>query len=343
MSGRRGVLASVRRGALASRRHRRAGALAGLLVALGLVLAGCGSSPYAPTPLPTPTETTSPAPTTPAPAPTPVTCEDPLASYAPLSPLPGPGSLPGGSTMAQIRERGRLVVGVSADSLLLGARNPITGAVEGFDIDMARLVADAIFGDPDRVELRVITAAQRIPVLQDGTVDLVARNMTITCARWEQIAFSAEYYRSGQKVLVPLGSTATSLADLDGDRVCAPAGSTSLDNLADFPEVEPVAASTHTDCLVRFQRGEVDAITGDDTVLAGLAAQDPYAKVVGEAFTDEPYGLGIAADEVDLVRFVNAVLAAAIEDGRWAQSYDRWLADALGPAPAPPTPSYGRG
>jgi polar amino acid transport system substrate-binding protein len=244
--------------------------------------------------------------------------------------------------MAEIRDRGRLIVGVSADSLLLGARNPVSGQIEGFDIDMARLVADAIFDDPDRVELRVITAAQRIPSLQDGTVDLVARNMTITCARWQDIAFSAEYYRSGQKVLVPLGSDATSLADLAGQRVCAPAGSTSLAKLEEFGDIEAVPAATHTDCLVRFQQGDVDAITGDDTVLAGLAAQDPYATVVGDAFTDEPYGLGMNADAVDLVRFVNAVLEEAKADGSWTASYDRWLSEALGPAPAPPVPVYGR-
>jgi polar amino acid transport system substrate-binding protein len=245
--------------------------------------------------------------------------------------------------MARIRDRGRLVVGVSADSLLLGSRDPISGRIEGFDIDMARLVAEALFGDPNRIELRVITAAQRIPLLEDGSVDLVARNMTITCARWEQIAFSAEYYRSGQKILVPLGSSATSLADLAGARVCAPAGSTSLDKLDEFPDVEAVSATTHTDCLVKFQQGEVDAITGDDTVLAGLAAQDPYAQVVGEAFTAEPYGLGMNADAVDLVRFVNGVLARGVADGTWTRSYDRWLAGALGAAPAAPTPRYGRG
>jgi polar amino acid transport system substrate-binding protein len=245
--------------------------------------------------------------------------------------------------MAQIRDRGRLVVGVSADSLLLGARDPIAGRIEGFDIDLARLVAEAIFGDPNRVELRVITAAERIPLLQDGSVDLVARNMTITCSRWEQIAFSAEYYRSGQKVLVPLGSPATSLDDLAGQRVCAPASSTSLATLQRFPDVVPVSASTHTECLVLFQQGDVDAITGDDTVLAGMAAQDPYAVVVGEAFTAEPYGLGFAAEDVDLVRFVNAVLARAVADGTWARSYASWLADALGPAPTPPVPDYGRG
>lgn len=323
------------------RRPRRAAALASALV--GALLVACTASPYAPTAVPTPTpEPTATAAPAPGPTTAPPECADPLASYAPSS-LPSPAGLPAGSTMAQIRDRGRLIVGVSADSLLLGSRNPITGTIEGFDIDMARLVAGAIFGDPERLELRVITAAQRIPVLQEGEVDLVARNMTITCARWEQIAFSAEYYRSGQKVLVPLGSSATSPEDLSGQRVCAPASSTSLENLEDFPEVIGVPGTTHTDCLVKFQRGEVDAITGDDTVLAGLAAQDPYAQVVGEAFTAEPYGLGMNAEDVDLVRFVNAVLASAVADGRWAQSYDRWLAEALGPAPAAPVPNYGRG
>lgn len=326
-----------------SRRTSRALALAVLATVAGAALAACTSSAYDTTPMPS---AASPAPTataSPSPSAAPVVCSDPLASYAPAATLPGPDSLPAGSTMAAIRERGRLIVGVSGDSLLLSARNPISGGIEGFDIDMARFVAQAILGDPDKIELRVITAAQRIPLLQDGSVDLVARNMTITCSRWEQIAFSAEYYRSGQKVLVPLGSSATSLADLSGQSVCAPAGSTSLDKLADFPEVVAVSATTHTDCLAKFQQGEVDAITGDDTVLAGLAAQDPYAQVVGEAFTAEPYGLGMSSDAVDLVRFVNGVLAAAEADGRWARSYDRWLADALGAAPAPPVPDYGRG
>ncbi|MGV8965075.1 MAG: transporter substrate-binding domain-containing protein [Cellulomonas sp.] len=328
-------------------RRRRAStrtALVGLVALFAALVAGCTSSAYDATPLPS--ASTAPPSAAPTPGPSasaPPVCADPLASYAPMTPLPAPGAMPAGSTMAKIADRGRLIVGVSGDSLLLGARNPISGKIEGFDIDTARLVSQAIFGDPDKIELRVITAAERIPLLQDGSVDLVARNMTITCDRWAQIAFSAEYYRSGQKLLVPLGSTATSLADLSGQRVCAPTGSTSLDKLKDFPDVIAVGAATHTGCLVKFQQGEVDAITGDDTVLAGLAAQDPYAQVVGPAFTAEPYGLGINSANVDLVRFVNGVLAQAAADGRWTQSYDRWLADALGAAPAPPVPDYGRG
>jgi polar amino acid transport system substrate-binding protein len=317
------------------------GGLGALLAAVCLALTACTAGEYPDTPVPTPsgsaTEPSAPA----APA-SPAPCADPLASYAPRDALPAPNALPEDSTMATIRDRGRLIVGVSADSLLLGSRNPITGRIEGFDIDMARLVADAVLGDPDKIELRVITAADRIPVLQDHEVDLVARNMTITCDRWEQVAFSAEYYRSGQKVLVALDSDATSMTDLAGQRVCAPASSTSIARIADYPGVVAVPGTTHTDCLVKFQQGEVDAITGDDTVLAGLVAQDPYAKVVGEAFSEEPYGLAMASDQVDLVRFVNAVLARAEEDGAWMASYDRWLEPALGALDEPPTPVYGR-
>ncbi|WP_069388044.1 glutamate ABC transporter substrate-binding protein [Cellulosimicrobium cellulans] len=280
--------------------------------------------------------------TTAAPAPgAPAECADPLASYAPEGPLPSPDALPAGSTMAEIRERGSLVVGVSADTLLMGARNPLSGEIEGFDIDMLREVSRAIFGDPDRLTFRVITSGQRIEVLQDGSVDLVARAFTMNCERWEQIAFSAEYYHAGQKVLVSRDSTAAGIADLEGQRVCAPEGTTTLTRLEEYAGIEPVPATTHTQCLVLFQQGKVDAITGDDTILAGFAAQDPYAKVVGEAISDEPYGIGVPAEDTDMVRFVNAVLERAKADGTWAASYDRWLG-VLGPAPAPPAAVYGR-
>ncbi|MDX6237253.1 MAG: polar amino acid transport system substrate-binding protein [Kribbellaceae bacterium] len=317
--------------------------LTATLLAVLFLTSACGTSAYDATPLPakpTPTPAASAAP--PAASPD---CGNPLASYAPSGPLPGPNALPVSSTMAQIKAHGRLIAGVSADTLLLGSRNPITGAIEGFDIDMLKAVATAIFGSP-KLELRVISSAQRIPVLQDGgpnSIDIVARNMTINCNRWKDIAFSTEYYQAGQKVMVPLNSNAQGLADLSGKRVCAPAASTSLDALRKFPEVKAVPADTHTGCLVLFQEGKVDAITGDDTVLAGLAAQDPYAKVTkAPAFTREPYGLGMKKGAKDLVQFVNAVLEKMRTDGQWKASYDHWLAPDLGPAPAPPKAVYGR-
>jgi len=257
--------------------------------------------------------------------------------------------MPAGTTMARIQARGRLIAGVSADTLLLGSRDPVSGKIVGFDIDMLRAVSQAIFGNPDKIELRVITTAQRLPVLKAGSVDIVARNMTITCDRWKEAAFSSEYYRSGQKVMVHLGDKTTSggpitgMADLVGKKVCAPNGSTSMIKLRTFAGVVPVGADTHTGCLVLFQEGQVDAITGDDTVLAGLAVQDPYALVVkAPAFTAEPYGLAVNSANVDFVAFVNGVLAQMRADGQWTQSYNTWLADALGKAPTPPVAVYGR-
>jgi polar amino acid transport system substrate-binding protein len=179
-------------------------------------------------------------------------------------------------------------------------------------------------------------------MLAEGEVEMVARNFTINCDRWQQIAFSGVYYLAGQRVLVPLNSPARSIATLpEGARVCAPRASTSLAKLEDYPSLEPVPAATHTACLVLLQQGQADAITGDDTVLAGLVAQDPYTKVVGPKFTDEPYGLGINAEAVDFVRFVNAALDEYRTSGAWQASYDRWLAPSLGAA-GPPTPVYGR-
>jgi polar amino acid transport system substrate-binding protein len=318
--------------------------LTALLAAIFL-LAGCGASGYDATPLPGATAaTSSPTPSAPSSTAPPVRCDNELASYAPTGEQPEPNQMPTGSYMKRIQDRGRLIAGVSADTLLLGARNPVTNTIEGFDIDMLRAVSQAIFGSPDRIALKVITAGQRIDALRNGEVDIVARNMTINCARWAQIAFSAEYYRSGQKVLVASNSTAKSMADLDRKRACAPNGTSSMDNLAaEFPKVVRVGSDTHTGCLVLFQQGKVDAITGDDTVLAGLAAQDPYAKVIqAPAFSIEPYGLGIAQQHPEFVRFVNRVLEQVKSDGRWKASYNRWLADALGPAPTPPAPVYGR-
>jgi len=313
-----------------------------------LVTAGCsGSGVYATTQIPTKPPPASSAPTPSATSTAaPPACGDRLASFAPGGPNPAPSALPSGSYMATIKSRGRLIAGVSSDTLLLGSRNPLNGQIQGFDIEMLKAVSKAIFGDPNKIEFRVITTAQRLDVLSGDPaddVDIVARAMTITCDRWERIDFSTEYYRAGQKVLVAKGSPVKAMEDLKGKRVCAPNGSTSMDKLKTFAGLIPVGSDTHTGCLVLFQQGSVDAITGDDTILAGLASQDPYAFVVkAPAFTAEPYGLGISKKHPDFVRFVNGVLEQMRTDGQWTTAYNTWLRDALGPAPAAPAAVYGR-
>jgi len=323
------------------RRPRRS-TLAAAAITIVALVSGCSVLTVDPTPVPT-APAPAASPTTGSTA-APTTCTNPLASYAPVGRLPKAGQMPARSTMRTIQDRGRLIAGVSADTYLLGSRNPFSGQIEGFDIDMVKAVAKAIFGNENAYELKVITAAQRIPALQDGSVDLVARNMTISCDRWTKIAFSSEYYRSGQKILVRRGSDARTLADLSGQEVCAPNATSSMQNLITLaPDAIAVGSDSHTGCLVLFQQGEVAAITGDDTVLAGLAAQDPYAEVpVQKAFTSEPYGLGMNADDVDLVRFVNGRLQQLRTNGEWTRIYNRWLSMPLGRAPAPPRAAYGR-
>jgi polar amino acid transport system substrate-binding protein len=335
-------------------RTRRASLLA-VVVLVALSLASCSEtgdeSVFAPA------TTQPPAPTTAVPEPPTQECSDTratLASYPVLESMPSPGgAMPAGSWMAEIKARGRLIAGVSADTLLFGARNPLTGELEGFDIDVVKQVAIAIFGVPDDgdvdslIEYRVINYAQRLPSLESGEVDIVAHTMTINCRRWQRIAFSTEYFDAGQKVLVRTDNGAQRVEDLGGQRICVAEGSTNLDNIKEKagetdPKIVVVAVPDVTDCLVQFQQGAVDGITGDDTVLAGFVAQDPYAKVLPDKFSSEPYGLGISLAHPEFVRFVNGVLERVRAD-EWSGFYDRWIGDRLGPRPAgPPQPDYGR-
>ncbi len=239
-----------------------------------------------------------------------------MQTYPPLDELPAPNEMPDGTKMAEIQQAGRLIVGVSGDTLLFGSRNPLSGDIEGFDIEVLKEVARAIFGEggEDKIVYKVITYAQRLPALEARDVDIVAHTMTINCNRWLRINFSSVYYQAGQKVLVKTGSGFESIEDLaDAEaRVCAPEGSTNIDEILDPDEpayegIVVVPKPDITDCLVAMQQGLAEATTGDDTVLAGFAAQDPSTELVGDAFTEEPYGLGMNRDDVDLVQFVNAV------------------------------------
>jgi len=264
---------------------------------------------------------------------------DPLARLRPGA-LPPPGQPPAGSSMAKIVQRGRLIVGVSQNTYLFGHRDSRTGELVGFEIDLAREVARALFGDPTKIQFRAMSAAERIPALKNGEVDLVVRAMTMTCDRWQEISFSTEYFTGGQRLLVPVDSPVKSIDDLGGKKVCAAAGSTNITAIAAAKSKPiPVAATDALDCMVLLQQGQIDAVSTDDAILAGFAAQDPATHVVGPAFAAAPYGIGIGKANADLVRFVNGVLEKVRADGTWTAIYQRWLSS-LGPAPAPPVARY---
>lgn len=266
-------------------------------------------------------------------------CGDATSSYRPPSPMPSPGTMPPGSAMARIQARGKLVVGVDENTYLFGYLNASDGQVEGFDIDIAAAVATAVFGtSAGHLQLKVISNDQRIPDLLNGTVDIVVDTMTENCARWQQIDFSTEYYAAAQRVLVDRNTPYQSLGDLGGKKVCAEVGSTSLATIArTATHPIPVSAQSFTDCLVMLEQGEVAAVSTDDAILAGLAAQDPQTHIVGPSLEAEPYGIGVAKSNLGLVRFVNGVLDQLRADGGWTSLYEKWIG---GAAPAPPAALY---
>jgi polar amino acid transport system substrate-binding protein len=324
-----------------TRRRGIAPALAA--VALAAAAAGCAAAP-APRPAgPSPHAAARPASAARAVsasqdrAKTAATCNPDAASLAPL----GPPAVTAGSDMARIKKRGYLIAGVDQSTYHFGYLNPLDGQIEGFDIDMVRAVAQAIFGNPDKVEFKAISDAQRIPAVTSGSVDIVAHTMTITCQRLTQVDFSSVYFDAHQRVLIPDNSTATGgLADLAGQKVCATQGSDSvaaIENYPVHPKITAVQVPFWTDCLVLLQQDEVAAISTDDAILYGLAAQDPFTKVVGPDLEDEPYGLAMSKQHPDFVRFVNAVIARYESDGGWEASYKHWVAAA---GATPPTPHY---
>ena len=201
--------------------RRTAILLVAALATIGL-LASCSNDPAAEEPGASSTTTTTTAPSGPVPE-----C-DPRQSYAPLG-SPDVDLLANDPKMQEIRARGRLIVGVASDVTLFGSLNPATGDLEGFDLDMGRQVAKAIFGNENAIQFVAMSFAERIPALQDGTVDLVADIMTMNCARWEVINFSTEYFTAGQQILVVKGGDVQSESDLAGKKACAADRSTSAD------------------------------------------------------------------------------------------------------------------
>lgn len=265
---------------------------------------------------------------------------DPTASLRPAEPNPPPGELPPENPVHEIYERGRLIVGLDAGSNLFSFRDPITGDLVGFDVDIAREIARDIFGDPDRVEFQILTSAQRIEALETSMVDVVVKTMTITCERRERVEFSTSYFQAYQRLLTVSGSGISGVEDLADRTVCVVRGTTSLARVQRLqPEARILGVPAWADCLVALQQGQVDAISTDDSILAGLNAQDPYLEIVGGFLSSEPYGVGININNHELVRFVNNTLERVRNDGTWNELYHRWLS-VLGPSPGPPPARY---
>lgn len=309
-------------------------------LAVTLVLAGCQqSTPVEPIPEvtlapPTPAGMET-APPEPAPE---LPDNDDCDRTASLRPFPNRADAD--EAVENIRNRGRLIVGLDIGSNLFSFRDPITGEITGFDVDIAGEVARDIFGTPSQMEYRILSSADRIEALENNQVDIVVKTMSMTCERRERVAFSTEYLSANQRILAARDSRIRQASDLSGKRVCAVKGTTSRKRVQQIqPPVNLVDVITWADCLVALQQRQVDAVSTDDSILAGLVSQDPYLHIVGPSMNQEPYGIGINKDNEPLVRFVNGTLERIRRDGTWNTLYRKWLT-VLGPTPAPPVARY---
>lgn len=238
-----------------------------------------------------------------------------------------------GANVEEIQAAGVLRCGVKFDVLAFGFRNPDTGEIEGLDADLCRAIADSMGVEPEFIEA---ISANRIPYLQDDTVDVVISTMTVNEERRQQIDFSHVYYVAGQSILVMEGSDIQSVEDLVGRPVCSGAGSTSAQNLRDRGVENVIEFDTYTEAAQNLVNGVCDAVSTDNTILFGLAEQFPGTEVVGGEFTEEPLGIGIAKNREDLVEFVNAVLEGLKENGGLEMLYDRWITPYTGETPEVP-------
>ena len=305
--------------------------VAAALVAATSVAVFGGSAHAAKKPAKKPAVTKSPA-TTAAPAPA-----APATTAAPAA----PAASAGGATFDAIKKRGKIIIGVKQNVPLIGLKNPVTNNLQGFDIEIGKIVAKAIFGtDKGTIQWEdASVSANRIPFITDNKVDLVIATFSITDARKQQVDFAGPYYIAGQDILtykVELNNI-KSIDDLATRKVCAQSASTSLALLktkipkATFLELPGVA-----ECVEALKDGRVDAVSTDDTLLAGFAEKFPAFGLVGKQLSVENYGIGLKKGDTTFRNYLNDVIEASFKDGSWKKAVETTIATGGISVPQPP-------
>jgi glutamate transport system substrate-binding protein len=246
---------------------------------------------------------------------------------------------PAGSTMARLQQGDRITVGVKFDQPGVGFRNPATGRPEGFDIEMAKIVAAALGLSADRISWVQTVSADRETYLVQGKVDIVIASYSITTQRQEEVGQAGPYYETGQRILVRKDDTdINGPEDLRGATVCSVTDSTSLETARTVYHARPVPLPTYTECVQRLLAGSVAAVTTDDAVLVGYVRKQPdKLKVVGRPFHQERYGIGYRKGDTAFCGFLADTIRAAEADGRWQKAFDDTLGSYGVAAPVRPT------
>ena len=242
---------------------------------------------------------------------------------------------PAGTTMAKLQDEGEITIGVKFDVPPFGLKNPQSGEVEGFDVDLGKAIAEELGVEPKFIEA---ISDNRIPFLEKGTADLILSTMTINKERDTEIDFSEPYYIARGRILVPKGSDIKGIDDLAGKNVCTALGSTYEETLRERPPKENLKlVDGYSECLELIQNKSIDAISTDDVILTGMIIQDKSLQMVGEELTTEPYGVGIKEGDKELKEFVDGVVEDYKTNGRWASSYQKWVGQYTKQKEDPPT------
>ena len=236
-------------------------------------------------------------------------------------------SIDGSPTFDRISSSGTIKVGVKEDQPGLGYLDPVTGDRTGFDVDIARWMAASLGVDPEKIEFTAIASANREQAIVNGDIDYYVGTYSINDKRKKDIDFAGPYFITGQGLLVKKGGTDyQSLEQLDGKTVCSATGSTPIQNIKDnFPKIKTQEFDLYSACVESLVNGQVDAVTTDQAILIGYAAQDPDNLMVttGPLLTEEKYGVGLAKGDDALRAHINTLFT----DGgaTWKKIFDKNL------------------
>ncbi|MBX5475755.1 MAG: transporter substrate-binding domain-containing protein [Clostridia bacterium] len=235
----------------------------------------------------------------------------------------------GGGAIAKIKERGYLKVGVKADVLGFGYKNPDTGQFEGLEIDIAKAVAKKIFGDESKVEFTPVTAKTRTGLLDSGDIDMVAATFTITEERKKIVDFSPVYYSDGIQLLVMKDSGIQSLKDMDGKTIGVSKGADTGQRLKDKAQelgitVNTAEYETYPEILTALEAGRVQAMATDGSILKTYQAQDPNTVLLPDKYSEEPYGIATKKGNDDLRDLVADVINEMKQSGELQKLYEKW-------------------
>lgn len=249
-------------------------------------------------------------------------------SDEPTAPVEENPEFEAGTTMAELAEQGSIIVGTKYDQPGFGLEN-LEGELEGFDVEIAKIIAAGLGIAPEDIDYLEAPSAVREEVIEDGKVNLVAATYTINDERAERITFAGPYYQAGQQIMVLADNdTITgpdSLMENPDTIVCSVTGSTPSQNILEYlasPD-QLVLFEEYSLCADALANGQVQAVTTDNVILAGFVSEsDGEFKLVGEQFTEEPYGIGIEKGDVAFCEFINETLAAAAESGAYEEAWN---------------------